>query len=199
MKPLLPLIFSISMVSLSTHGIAAPRAAVIGDGSAQVNRSIVHVLVEESVDSEQTFTLEDLLSNIDNFVQTPENGLPWHSLGATKQIPYSATDQDGLEVSGVKPEFTPDLLKMDGQTVLMQGYMFPLDPDEKQSMFLFGPFPVSCPFHYHVTPNLIVEVHAKTPIMFSYDAVTIRGRLELVPKDDEFNVFFRIRAAVLVR
>ena len=47
----------------------------------------------------------------------------------------------------------------------------------------------------HTSANLIIEVHAKKPIPFSYDAVNIEGMLELVPKDDEYNVFFRLREA----
>ena len=39
----------------------------------------------------------------------------------------------------------------------------------------------------------------KSPIVFSYDAVNIKGKLELVPKDDDYNVFFRLRDAQLVK
>ena len=38
----------------------------------------------------------------------------------------------------------------------------------------------------------------KVPLFFSYDAVNIKGKLELVPKDDDYNVFFRLRDAQLV-
>lgn len=147
--------------------------------------------------SDQTFTQDDLLSNIKNFVDTPEGGISWKVFGKTGQAPYSYKDEEGIEWSGARPEFSEDLKKLDGQEILIQGYMFPLGQEEKQAMFLLGPFPVSCPYHYHVTPNLIIEVHAKTPIAFSYDAVNIKGKLELVPKDDEYNVFFRLKDAEL--
>ena len=39
--------------------------------------------------------------------------------------------------------------------------MFPLEQDEKQKLFLLGPFPVSCPYHPHISANLIIEVHAE--------------------------------------
>lgn len=148
--------------------------------------------------SEQTFTMEDLLANISEFVDTPKNGIAWPVFGRTGQKPYSFTGDDGMEWSGVRPEFQDDLKKLNGTEILIQGYMFPLDPEEKQSLFLLGPFPVSCPFHYHVTPNLIIEVEARSPIRFSYEPVNIKGKLELVPKDDENNVFYRLKEARLV-
>jgi hypothetical protein len=138
---------------------------------------------------------QNLLSAIPEFVTTPKGGIGWDIFGETKQNPYSYKDEEGMEWSGARPEFSDNLKKLDGQDVLIQGYMFPLGQEEKQSLFLLGPFPVSCPFHYHVTANLIIEVIAKTPLDFSYDAVNIKGRLELVSKDDEYNVFYRLHDA----
>mgnify|MGYP003313553416 CR=1 FL=1 len=57
--------------------------------------------------------------------------------------------------------------KLDKQKILIQGYMFPLEQDEKQKLFLLGPFPISCPYHPHISANLIIEVHAESPIIFS--------------------------------
>ena len=93
---------------------------------------------------------------------------------------------------------TEKIKKLDEKEILVQGYMFPLDQDEKQSLFLLGPFPLSCPYHPHTSSNLLIEVHSKTPIIFSYDAVNIKVKLELVPKDDDYNMFFRLKNAELV-
>lgn len=158
---------------------------------------VTKVFTTETVDTNQTYTLDDLLANIKNFVDTPQGGTSWKIFGETRQTSYTYTDEEGGEWSGVRPEFSDALKKLDGSDILIQGYMFPLGPEEKQPLFLLGPFPVSCPFHYHVTPNLIIEVHAKTSMAFSYDAVNIKGTLELVPKDDEYNVFYRLKDAEL--
>lgn len=156
---------------------------------------ITRVFTIEPAEAEQTYTAEDLIANIKNFVTTPKNGTPWEIFGKTQSYDYSYTDEHDMEWSGVRPTFPDDLTALDGQTITVQGYMFPLGAEEKQELFLLGPFPVSCPFHYHVTPNLIIEVHAKSPVSFSYDPVNITGRLELVPKDDEYNVFYRLMDA----
>jgi len=150
-------------------------------------------------DEDEAFTFDTLLSNIQNFVDTPEGGTSWRVFGETGQTPYTYDDEEGEQWSGVRPEFSNDLKKLDGTEILIQGYMFPLGQEEKQPLFLLGPFPLSCPYHYHVTPNLIIEAHAKKPVTFSYDAVNVKGRLELVYKDDEYNAFFRLKDVELVK
>ena len=69
----------------------------------------------------------------------------------------------------------------------------------KNKVYFIGSFSLSCPYHPHTSSNLLIEVHSKDPIIFSYDAVNIKGKLELVPKDDDYNMFFRLRNAILVK
>ena len=57
---------------------------------------------------------------------------------------------------------------------------------------------MSCPYHYHVSPNMVLEAHAIDPIEFSYDAINVTGILELVPRDDEYNVFYRLNDVEIV-
>ena len=149
--------------------------------------------------NEDPYDEYNLLSNVDDFVKVPEGGVHWKVFGETIMKEYTFFDKEGNEWIGVRPEFKDQIKKLDKQKILIQGYMFPLEQDEKQKLFLLGPFPVSCPYHPHIAANLIIEVHAKSPIVFSYDAVNIKGKLELVPKDDDYNVFFRLRDAQLVK
>jgi hypothetical protein len=182
-----------------TGGLKNPGNPLSHKEITQFDTFVTKVFTTETMNSEQTYTVDDLLSNIKEFVDTPEGGIDWKLFGETRQTEYSYKDAEGMEWSGVRPEFSENLKKLDGTEILIQGYMFPLGQEEKQPMFLLGPFPVSCPFHYHVTPNLIIEVYAKTPLAFEYDAVNIKGKLELVPKDDEYNVFYRLKDAELVK
>ena len=138
---------------------------------------------------------EGIVASIKDYVDIPKGGMDWRLFGQTKHRPYSYNDKDGRTWSGVRPAFPDQLKKHDGKAILIKGFMFPLGQQEKQSRFLLSPFPVSCPFHYEVTPNLLIEVHADKPVAFSYDAVSVKGRLELVPKDDEYNVFYRLKEA----
>lgn len=166
--------------------------------STQFDSYMTEVFTFESTSDKQTYTLDDLISNLNNFVSVPDGGTSWRVFGETGQDPYTYIDEEGMEWSGARPIFSDKIQKLDGQEIIIQGYMFPLGQEEEQPMFLLGPFPLSCPYHYHVTPNLIIEVHAKDAVEFSYDAVNIKGTLELVPKDDEYNVFYRLNNAEMI-
>lgn len=153
----------------------------------------------ESFDKIESMDQNDLLSNIEDFIKIPEGGIAWNVFGETEMDEYSIIDKEGTEWIGVRPKFKETLRKLEGKNILIQGYMFPLDQSEKQKLFLLGPFPVTCPYHFHTESNLIIEVHAKTPILYSYDPVNIKGKLELVYKDDEFNIFFRMKNSIIVK
>ena len=147
---------------------------------------------QPAYDSE-TMTIVDY---IDEFIDIPAGAIDWKTLGETGETESTAKDEQGTEYTYVKPAFTPAVKALDGQIVTIKGYIFPLDGDEKQKQFLIGPFPVSCPFHYHVGPALIVEVNAAAhPVKFSYDPVIIRGRMEIVHDDPEFSTFYRLHDA----
>ena len=157
---------------------------------------------EEVVTDTFTFSSSsDMQANITDyikdFVTVPEGGLDWKLFAETESDPFTEEDEAGIYVVGVRPVFKEALKKYDGKVILLQGYMFPLDAEDKQTKFLYGPFPMSCPFHYHIGANLVIEVHPKEPVLFEWDAVNIKGRLELVPQDDEFNVFYRLHDATL--
>lgn len=151
----------------------------------------------EDIRGEQTKTIEDY---IEDFVDVPEGGINWKVFGTTQEIHIETKDADGFDLAYTKPEFAPEVKALDGQQIKIKGYMFPLDETEEQKLFLFGPFPLSCPFQYHVGPALVLEVHAdKNPVTFDYEAITITGTLELVPDDPEYSVFYRLNNAKQVK
>ena len=141
----------------------------------------------------------ELLKYVDDFITLPKGGISWNIFGETGMKEYSFNDKDGDEYIGFRPVFSEKIRKLDSQVILVQGYMFPLEQDDEQSLFLLGPFPLSCPYHPHTQSNLLIEVHAKKPVLFSYDAMNIKGELELVAKDDEYNMFYRLKNAELVK
>ncbi len=153
-------------------------------------------LEEQTIYSSEMFSLDEIIGQIDNFTKTPEGGIDWKLFSETKEVSYSITRNNDLW-EGVKPKFSDELKKLDGQKIKMSGYMFPLDQTEKQKNFLLGPFPLTCPYHSHSPINLTIEAYAKNSIQFSYDAITVEGILELVPQDFEYNTFYRLKDAVI--
>lgn len=162
------------------------------------NNFYIDVFSANSDDDDEFFEQYDLLSNIDEFINLPDGATPWDIFGETVMHEYEFLDEDGFDWVGVRPEFKQKIKLLDNKDILMQGYMFPLDQNEKQKTFLLIPFPPSCPYYPHVSSNLIVEVHAENSISFSYEAINVEGTLELVPNDDLYNIFFRLRDATLV-
>ncbi len=154
-------------------------------------------LNSQIIDESDNIPEDDLLSYVEDFIDLPKGGTSWKLFGETSMDEYQIIDKDGNEWIGVKPIFNEQIKRINSKRILVQGYMFPLEQSEEQSMFLLGPFPLSCPYHPHTPSNLLIEVHAKNPIVFSYNAVNIKGKLELVPKDDDYNIFFRLRDAEL--
>lgn len=138
--------------------------------------------------------------NIEDYIKTyvdvPEDAVSWTIFGKTKEIDIKTKTPDGLDNEYSKPAFPPEVKALDGKEIKIKGFMFPLDATEGQKQFLFGPFPVNCPFQYHVGPSLVLEVHADgNPVKFSYDPIVLSGKLELVPDDPEYGTFYRLKNA----
>lgn len=149
--------------------------------------------IGEASDGHANKTIQDYIAD---FVDVPEGGTNWKVFGTTKEIKIETLTEEGYDLVYSKPEFQPEVQALNGQDVKIKGYMFPLDGTEEQKNFLFGPFPLSCPFQYHVGPSLVIEVYADNhPVTFDYEPVTMMGTLELVPDDPEYSVFYRLKNA----
>jgi hypothetical protein len=154
-------------------------------------------LTYEAGTDSPTRTMADFIKN---YVDVPKGAINWKVFGATKEIDVEGKTKDGYDFQYFKPGFTPEVKALDGKQVTIKGFMFPLDETDDQKLFLFGPFPVSCPFHYHVGPALVMEVHAdKNPVKFSYDPITLTGKLQLVTLDKQDSTFYRLLDAKLVK
>lgn len=142
----------------------------------------------------------DIGDYIKDYVDVPKGAVNWKTFGKTKEIDIKTKDKDGYDLEYQKPDFPPEVKALDGQTIKIKGFMFPLDATDSQKLFLFGPFPVICPFQYHVGPAMVIEAHADNhPVKFSYDPVILTGKLELVKEDPENSTFYRLQDAQEVK
>lgn len=115
--------------------------------------------------------------------------------GTTKNITTCKEDEElGYEICEIKPEYSEEIKAYDGQEITIMGFMWPLtDSMEGQTNFLLGAYPLSCPFEYHSPPSQMVEVFSKTPIKFSLDPVSIKGRFE-IRYNKETGVFYYLHS-----
>lgn len=148
--------------------------------------------ITDEMNGEKTKTIQDYIKD---YVDVPKGALDWKVLGKTKEVSIEGRDKDGLDFGFTKPNFPPEVLALDGKEVTLKGFMFPLDPAEAQHMFLFGPFPATCPFQYHVGPALVIEVTTPKdkPVKYTEEPITVTGKLELVKEDPDNSTFYRMK------
>lgn len=90
------------------------------------------------------------------------------------------------------PEFGPELKGLSGKTVQLAGFIIPLEQAQKQQNFVLGANPVQgCQYCMPGGPTSFVEVKTVRPVDFSWDMVTITGRLELV-ENNQYGLFYRL-------
>lgn len=98
----------------------------------------------------------------------------------------------------VLPVFTPAIQALSGKRIKVNGYMMPLEETPTQRRFLLMAYPPSCPFCLDVGSQYFMEVLARKPVKFTYDALLMEGRLELLQRDEN-GLYFRMHEAEQVR
>lgn len=127
-----------------------------------------------------------------------EGTVGWQIFLSTKEKEKKITYPDGSYAFEVTPIFADTIKVLEGKRIKLHGFMFPLEQAQKQGNFLLGPYPPSCPFHYHVPPALMIEVKARKPVAFSWDELTMEGTLTLLAKAPN-GVYYELTDAVVVK
>ena len=140
------------------------------------------------IDPSENIIVEDLYEPL----EVTDDAIPWQLFKKTKEIEDCTIDKDGFDYCLIKPVYDDNVKKYNGKTVTIMGFMFPLEQSEKQKKFLIGPYPLSCPFHYHVGPSQVIEISSDKAIDFSFDPITIKGRLE-VKYNKETGTFYYLK------
>ncbi len=166
-------------------------AIIIAAGYAYFNASPVGSFSQEPMPEA---LLEDIGEMQEEWKPLKVSGdaIPWELFATTKEDESCVVGDEGYDICLVKPEYSDAVKKLNGIEVTLMGYMFPLEQSESQKNFLVGPYPLSCPFHYHVGPTQMVEVFADEHIEFSYEPITLKGVLEL-KFNEETGVFYYLR------
>jgi len=140
------------------------------------------------VDPSENIIVEDLYKPL----EVTGDAIPWQLFGKTKEIEDCTIDKDGFDYCLIKPVYDDKIKKYNGKTVTIMGFMFPLEQSEKQKKFLIGPYPLSCPFHYHVGPSQVIEISSDEAVDFSFDPITIKGKLK-VKYNEETGTFYYLK------
>ena len=90
--------------------------------------------------------------------------------------------------------FPAALHALDGQDVMLAGYMMPFRDGERHSEFMLGALQFHCPACMMGDLNRLVAVKAATPIAQTDGPLAIRGRLRLL-EDSASPLYYRLDAA----
>ena len=140
------------------------------------------------IDPSENIIVEDLYEPL----KVTGDAIPWQFFGKTKEIEDCTIDKDGFDYCLIKPVYDDNIKKYNGKIVTIMGFMFPLEQSEKQKRFLIGPYPLSCPFHYHVGPSQVIEISSEEAVDFSFDPITIKGELK-VKFNEETGTFYYLK------
>lgn len=108
-------------------------------------------------------------------------------------VPWSLLSSVTTKVDGpfVRPVYPKPVQALNNQTVMVQGFMMPLEPGSKQRHFLLSSVPTTCNFCVPAGPEGLVEVRSKTPVTFTQDAVMVQGKMAVLPSDP-YGMFYRL-------
>ena len=134
----------------------------------------------------ETFNLKEtdpsentIIENMYKPLKVTGDALSWDLFAKTKEIEDCTIDKDGYDYCLIKPIYDDKIEKFNEKIVTVMGFMFPLEQSEKQKKFLLGPYPLGCPFHYHVGASQVIEINSTEPVDFSFEPITITGKLKV--------------------
>ncbi len=93
------------------------------------------------------------------------------------------------------PQFSSEVAALNKKEVKMQGFMLPLQMGDKQTHFVLAAMPQTCSFCMPGGPESLVEVKSKQPVKYTFDAVVLTGKLEVL-KEEPTGIFYRLTDAV---
>ncbi len=114
--------------------------------------------------------------------------VPWSLL--------SGIDTEEGQHGMLRPVFNDKVRDLDGREVKVQGFMLPLENEDRHSHFIITRSPPSCFFCLPGGPESVVEVKTDQKLEFSFDPVVIKGRLALM-EDSDMGLFYRLDNASL--
>jgi len=91
-------------------------------------------------------------------------------------------------------QFLPEIAALNGKTVKLAGFMFPLETESNQKHFLLTANPPSCFFHIPGGPAGSVEIFATRGIPAGFDPMILEGKLETRRASDNGVIYRLVQA-----
>lgn len=105
----------------------------------------------------------------------------WNTLG---KLTFKKEFDAALGFKIDKPVFGDEIKALSGKMIEVKGYIIPTDGYKSHTEFILSAFPYNmCFFCGGAGPETVMEVIAKSPVKFTSEAVTLRGKLALNTDD----------------
>lgn len=123
----------------------------------------------------------------------------WDNWQLLAQVEYNEQYVEDVGGNILFPNFPASIQKMDGEVILLSGYVIPLEETgSDQNYFMFSSRPYnSCYFCGGAGPESVAEVYASEQVPYTEEPVTIRGRLHLNEKDYN-HLMYQLKEATIV-
>jgi hypothetical protein len=148
---------------------------------------------EEAASSSEPIDPEDIPAVHNTFYQVPEGVVGWDVLGV---MDIEIEVLGPLQTNATKT-FSEAVRALDGETVKVMGFLYPLKGGVTHDYFLLTAWPPSCPFCLPAGPTMMVETFAAEAIDFTEGAIVMAGQFELL-ENDPSGFFYRLQSAELV-
>jgi len=102
--------------------------------------------------------------------------------------------QLAADAKAVAPKFDPEITKLNGQSVKVQGFMMPIEAGETHRRFILSALPPSCSFCLPGGAESIIEVIASEAFRPTIDPIVLSGKLQVL-KSDSMGIFYRLTDA----
>ena len=91
------------------------------------------------------------------------------------------------------PDFPRQVLEMEGQEIMLEGFIIPLKQASEQAYFVLSRYPYqSCFFCGAAGPESVVEVYANRKFKYTDEQVRVTGTLHL-NRNDSMRLFFILK------
>jgi len=118
----------------------------------------------------------------------------WNTLA---EVSYTkAKDANGFEIE--RPVFSPTLRLYHSKTIVLSGYMVPLNEWDGKKTFMLSSLPFNvCYFCGGAGPETVVEVEPKKLISFRSKKISLQGTLVLNESDVDHHMYI-LKSATIV-
>ena len=120
----------------------------------------------------------------------------WKKLG---KISYKKQYDELLGFKVDVPVFSPEIEAMEGEEIVVKGYIIPVEGYKDHKEFIFSAFPYNmCFFCGGAGPETVMEVEAVEGVSFTAEQIVMKGTLKL--NDSDINkLMYRLVDAEVVK